>query len=79
MPQQSPALPGLAQIAQLLRPISNPDRATAKPESMYPEAAALTSTRPPGRGPQRQVFVAGVEGAATLHETKQDTVTLVSL
>jgi hypothetical protein len=45
---------------------------------MVPEAAAIKLTRPPGGGPQRQVFVAGVKGAATMHETKQDTVTLVS-
>jgi len=29
--------------------------------------AEFTSTRPIGRGPQRQVLVVGVEGAATLH------------
>jgi hypothetical protein len=38
---------------------------TAKPELMYPETAALKSTRS--------------QGAATLHNTQQDIVTLVSL
>src|ERR1035437_7127502 len=52
--------------------------AIAEPESMYPETTALKSTRPSDRGPQRQVFVAGVERAATLHKSQQDTVTLVS-
>jgi hypothetical protein len=44
---------------------------------MYPEAAVLKSTRHLGQGPQRQVFVAGVEGAATLHKPHQGRVILV--
>jgi len=46
---------------------------------MYPETAEFKSTRPQGRGPRGQVFVGGVEGAATLHEVKKDTLTLVPL
>ena len=58
---------------------------------MYPESTAFKSGVPAtgprrwggsrrdhqGRGPQRQVFVVGVERVTTLHKTKQDTVTLV--
>jgi hypothetical protein len=40
----------------------------AEPELKYPETTAFKSTRPSGRGPQRQVFVAGVERAATLYK-----------
>jgi hypothetical protein len=41
--------------------------AIAFPDSLYPEATTFKSTRPQGRGPRRQVIVAGVEGAATPH------------
>jgi hypothetical protein len=52
---------------------------TAEPELMYPEAAAFKSTRPQVQGPRERVLVRGVEAAATLHNTQQDIVTLVSL
>jgi hypothetical protein len=51
----------------------------AKPGMAYPETNTLKSTRPTARGPRRQVFVAGVERAATFDEANQATVSLVLL
>src|ERR1035438_1034612 len=48
-------------------------RTQAKPGKMYPGTNQLKSTRPTYRGPQRQVFVAGVERAATSSNASEAT------
>jgi len=53
--------------------------AIAKPGMAYPETITLKSTRPTARDPRRQVFVAGVERAATFEEANLATVSLVLL
>jgi hypothetical protein len=45
MPQQIPALPGLAQIARLLRPISNTDRANPEGKKVPPPPSPLSIFR----------------------------------
>lgn len=67
-----------------LRPNSAPARMTglnllcavALPGMIYPEDTHSSRRDHQNRGPQRQIFVAGVERAATLYEIKQDPVSL---
>jgi hypothetical protein len=55
------------------------DGGYSKTGMAYPETLKLKSTRPTARGPRRQVFVDGVEKAATPDEAYQAKVSLVLL